>query len=219
MKMYSMSVRYSNALLAKRIRGGRLLDIGGAEFPGRACHLAQFVDEVVMVDIAPPPADLPPNVSFSESPAENLPAELGLFDNILLSNVLEHLADPLLVLRNISKVLAPRGSVHILTPNCESLNRRVGVLMGILKDIKEIPSPEIAIGHRHAFSVSDMTNLVLDAGYIISEILGIYVKPVPTDEMIQWPENRIKAFFDVASQLPPEVCHEVYFRAVKPPRE
>ena len=215
MRMYSKSVDYSNKMLAERIRGGRLLDVGGSDFVGRANHLAPLVEEVVIADPAPPRGSLARNVVHSLTPVEAISSALGSFTNVLLSNVLEHLAAPPLAVGKVWERLSPGGSLHVLSPNCESLNRRIGRLMGILKDLKEITPQEAALGHRHAFTVADVIDFLTNAGFVVAEVQGVFLKPLPTDEMIAWPEPRIEAFFTVASQLPPEICHEVYFRAVK----
>ena len=135
------------------------------------------------------------------------------FDHILMSNVLEHLDDPLSALKKATELLSKNGNLHILTPNCESLNRRIGVLMGAMDHIRVIPPNEVAIGHVQTFTVADMRDLLHRSGFTIRECRGVLLKPVPTPEMIQWSEERIKAFFEIASEVPAELCHEVYFRA------
>lgn len=47
------------------------------------------------------------------------------FDLIVLSHVIEHLDDPISTLRECRRLLAPGGSVLVVTPNAESLGHRV----------------------------------------------------------------------------------------------
>ena len=196
------------------VGGGRLLDVGGSECPQRANELAGAVDEVVILDMQPPIAELGDDVRFMQLPAEDVsPGRCGFFEHILLSNLLEHLDDPGSVLPLMKGLLAPGGSIHILSPNCESLNRRIGVRMGVLASIREIPECEVLLGHKHALSVADVSEMIAGAGLEEVECRGVFLKPVPTPEMIQWPDARIDAFFDIAAEIPPELCHEVYFRA------
>lgn len=50
-------------------------------------------------------------------PHDRLPANLGQFDLVLALDVLEHLADPLSMLRQLVAQLAPGGSVIVSLPN------------------------------------------------------------------------------------------------------
>lgn len=50
-------------------------------------------------------------------PHDRLPADLGAFDLILALDVLEHLADPLAMLRQLVGQLAPGGTVIVSVPN------------------------------------------------------------------------------------------------------
>lgn len=47
------------------------------------------------------------------------------FDVIVLNHVIEHLDDPIVVLRDLSTMLAPGGEILIATPNPESLGCRI----------------------------------------------------------------------------------------------
>lgn len=212
MEIYIKSIKYSNDMIKARLRGKRLLDIGGAEYCHRINFFSKFVDEAVLVDLQEPFQPLENNIVNFVMPAENIsPETVGFFDEIILSNVLEHVDTPLTVLKKTVSVLNGKGGIHILSPNCESLNRRIGVKMNLMKDIKEIPEKEKPMGHKHAFSVKDIFSLAGQAGLVIDECIGVFLKPIPTNEMIKWPEERIQAFFAIAPELPPSLCHEVYF--------
>ena len=215
MEMYRKSIPFSNRLLREHIKGGTLLDVGGAECAWRANELADQVDRVVLLDVKDPVHVLKKNVDFLKLPIEEITAEHGTFRHVLLSNLLEHLHEPKLALEAVEKVLDEGGAIHILQPNCESLNRRVGVKMGILKDIREIPPNEVEMGHVRALSVSDIKEMLKEVGLELCACRGVFLKPVPTPEMVAWPEVRIKAYFELGAEFPPEWCHEVYFRAVR----
>jgi 2-polyprenyl-3-methyl-5-hydroxy-6-metoxy-1,4-benzoquinol methylase len=214
MQMYLKSVEWTNRLLVERIRAGRVLDVGGAHLPGRANLLAANGLDIVLVDpVSPPPGALRSGVRYLSKFVEDLDESDGSFDHILLSNVLEHVDEPFRALRACRARLRSGGNLHLLVPNCESLNRRIGVAMGVLSSIREIPEKEIAMGHKCTFSVSELKTLIIDSGLRLRECFGTWIKPVPTPEMIRWPEARIRACFEIASSLPPEVCHEIYIRA------
>ena len=47
------------------------------------------------------------------------------FDLIVMFDLLEHIADPILALKRAKKLLNPQGKIIILTPNIDSLNHRL----------------------------------------------------------------------------------------------
>ena len=57
------------------------------------------------------------------------------FDSVLCSYVLEHVVDPPAVLKCCRTWLNPGGLLVIIVPNATSLHRRLGVAMGIQKDV------------------------------------------------------------------------------------
>lgn len=177
--------------------------------------MSEQVDEVVLVDLKRPNREIKGNVGVVVQAIETVDESLGVFDHTIMSNVLEHLDDPFLGLRAAAERLAQNGQMHILSPNCETLNRRIGLLMGAIDSLREIPEKEKAIGHKHMMTIGDIKDMLKKADLSLMECRGVFLKPVPTPEMIEWPEERIKAYFDIAEQIPPELCHEVYFRAAR----
>jgi len=58
-----------------------------------------------------------PAVEFLHASAEALPFTEASFDGVLLNEVLEHVVDEVQVLREIHRVLRPRGHLVVLSPN------------------------------------------------------------------------------------------------------
>lgn len=59
-----------------------------------------------------------------------LPASLGLFDLVILADVIEHPPDPLHVLRSIRSLLNPESKIVVSVPNVAHLSVRVQLLFG-----------------------------------------------------------------------------------------
>jgi SAM-dependent methyltransferase len=81
----------------------RVLDVGSGIKP-YAPFFEPYVDAYVGVDLENPAADL-------EGSAEALPVEDGTFDLVLCTQVLEHVGDPALAVRELHRVTAPGGRV------------------------------------------------------------------------------------------------------------
>ena len=101
----------------------KLLDIGSGS--GRLLDLARSAGWVA-IGIEPDPtaaavARSNGNQIIAAS-VEELPARLnGSFERIVLSHVIEHVANPLALLRHCRRLLAPDGTLWLETPNLDSL--------------------------------------------------------------------------------------------------
>jgi 2-polyprenyl-3-methyl-5-hydroxy-6-metoxy-1,4-benzoquinol methylase len=88
------------------LRGGGASWITGIELLAQpAAQAAQVYDEVLVGDAI-----------------EQLPAASGPFDTILCYDVLEHLYDPLALVRVLRDIAAPGGRLHISVPNASHIS-------------------------------------------------------------------------------------------------
>ena len=89
---------------------GALLDLGCGKVPLYAAY-APHVDEVTCVDWAPGE-----HIDLSCDLSQPLPFDDARFDTIVLSDVLEHMPEPELVWREMTRVLRPGGKVIMNVP-------------------------------------------------------------------------------------------------------
>jgi SAM-dependent methyltransferase len=101
------------------------------------------------------------------------------FDVIVMGFVLEHVDDPVALLSRYRKFLKPGGRVYVVVPNAKSLNRRLGLAMGMIADIYDLNETDHKLGHQRNFCRETLADTVRQAGYAITHEEGIYLKPLP----------------------------------------
>lgn len=106
------------------------------------------------------------------------------FDVIVAGFILEHVDDPLLILKKYREYLSERGKFYIAVPNAEALNRRVGHAAGFLPDIQQLSEADRDLGHKRYFTLASIRTLCDKAGLRITHEEGLYLKPLTTKQMI-----------------------------------
>jgi SAM-dependent methyltransferase len=113
--------------------GVRVLDVGCGAGGGTVVMNAGKHNEVLALEPDPQRAEAARsrglNVRQTAFDVEAL-AELGAFDVVVLADVLEHQADPAVMLGLVRQCLAPQGRVLISVPNVAHWTVRLGLLFG-----------------------------------------------------------------------------------------
>lgn len=107
------------------------------------------------------------------------------FDNINMGFVLEHVDDPSFILSRFKKFLGPNGRIFISVPNAEALNRRYGHAAGLLPDMLQLGEADRLLGHRRAFTVKTLRDLVESEGFVVHSAEGLFLKPITTGQINQ----------------------------------
>lgn len=100
------------------------------------------------------------------------------FDAIFLMHVLEHLIDPVEVLRSARKWLAPQGRMFLIVPNGNAISRQIAVRMGVLKHLCEFSPADVRGGHRRIYLMDTFQCDARTAGLTIEHSGGIFYKPL-----------------------------------------
>jgi len=130
------------------------------------------------------------------------------FDVIVFGFILEHVDDPVLILKHFRRFLAPGGRMFVTVPNAEVLNRRLGHLAGMLPDMQHLSEHDLLLGHKRYYTVETLRQDIQQAGYEIKRLEGIYLKPLTTSQMLShnFDERVIQALCLVAIDYPELSC-------------
>lgn len=104
------------------------------------------------------------------------------FDTISMNNLLEHVDDPVALLKNCKKHLSDEGVIIAQVPNAESITRRLGVLMGVIDSLTNITKREKNFfGHQRTYFLNELEEDVKRAGLRIVSSGGLIYKPLPNE--------------------------------------
>jgi len=106
------------------------------------------------------------------------------FDTITMLNILEHVVDPVAVLRKAASLLSLNGILIVHVPNAYAINRQLAVLMGTLTHCEELSPFDLQVaGHRRSYSLTSLCADVESAGLCINTTGGVFYKSLSTPQM------------------------------------
>lgn len=127
---------------------------------------------------------------------------LRKFDSIICTYVLEHVVDPVQVLKKCRDWLKADGTLVVAVPSATSLNRRMGLRMGLQKDLSELTEQDVKMGHRRVFDGPTLESNLHEAGYVILENLTMMCKPLPNSMLSHLNDAQLAGLFDLGDELP-----------------
>ena len=102
----------------------------------------------------------------------------GPFDAIYLVHVLEHLDDPVGVLRRVKDWLAEDGVLFLASPNAHAASRQIAVNMGLITHNTAVTPGEREHGHRITYTLDTLARDAQAAGLEVEQTLGVFFKPL-----------------------------------------
>jgi SAM-dependent methyltransferase len=129
------------------------------------------------------------------------------FDVIIMGFILEHVDDPAVILKKFRKFLKDDGRLYVAVPNAKSLNRRLGLELGLIDNIYDLNQNDFALGHQRQFCRETLRKELEANGYEVSHEEGIYLKPLPLGVLKTLPDFRanLKAMLKVGIDFP-DLC-------------
>jgi len=203
---------------------GSLLELGSfkGDFTRR---FLPFFDDITCVEVstvatAEAKQKLGDKVNFINSLFEeaSLPKR---YDNIVLTHVLEHIDDPVLVLKRINdEWLADGGRFFLVCPNANAPSRQIAVKMGLISHNSAVTPAEAEHGHRCTYTLDTLERDAVAAGLKVVHRSGIFFKALANFQWDQLLNTDIisKEYLEGCYQLGqqyPDLCSSIFLMCEK----
>lgn len=126
------------------------------------------------------------------------------YDNIVMTHVLEHLDDPVAVLKRVNNEwLSKSGRFFLVCPNANAPSRQIAVKMGLISHNSAVTPAESEHGHKCTYSLDTLERDVTTAGLKVVHRSGIFFKALAN---FQW-DRLLKT--DIISKEYLEGCYQL----------
>lgn len=132
------------------------------------------------------------------------------YDTIVMGHVLEHIFDPIFVLKRIKNWLKDDGVLIISVPNAQSIHRLAAVEMNLLKSIYDLNQRDVELGHYRVYDLNILHEHVTTSGLRVLNSGGIFLKPLSNGQIeTNWTDQMIEGFYQLGKKFPSN-CAEIY---------
>jgi len=201
-------------------RNGNLLELGSfkGEFTKR---VVPFFNDITCVEASNEAVhvakeNLGSSVKIHNELFENvvLPTK---YDNIILTHVLEHISDPVALLKKIKdEWLSDKGRLFVVCPNANAPSRQIAVKMGLISHNSAITNGEKKHGHYITYTFDTLERDIKKSKLNITHRSGIFFKPLANfqwDKILQT-DIISKEYLDGCyelGQVYPDLCSSLFF--------
>jgi len=203
---------------------GNLLELGcfKGEFTKR---FLPFFDDITCVEashdaIQEAKTKVPEHVKFINATFEEatLPTK---YENIILTHVLEHIDDPVQLLKKINdEWLTDNGKLFLVTPNAMAPSRQIAVKMGLISHNTAVTPAEAEHGHRITYTLDTLERDAKEAGLTVIHRSGIFFKALANfqwDRLLQTDiisKEYLDGCYELGQQYP-ELCSSIFLMCEK----
>lgn len=200
-------------------RKGCLLELGSFKGSFTKRFLSHFDDitcvEASEVAIEEARSSLGDKVHYVHSRFEtvSLPKR---YDNIVLTHVLEHIDDPVLVLKRINEEwLTEDGRLFLVCPNANAPSRQIAVKMGLITHNTAVTPAEAKHGHRCTYTFDTLERDAIAAGLKVVHRSGIFFKALANfqwDRLLQTDiisKEYLEGCYQLGQQYP-DLCSSIF---------
>ena len=140
------------------VRGPEIIEMGAAELTWTEEVIERFGHSTIVDGsgylLRHAEATYGAKVACYESLFENFtPPDGKRFQTVIATHVLEHVYEPVQVLRHCHEWLAPGGRMIVIVPNATSIHRRLGVKMGTLQTVYDFTERDVQLGHQRVYDL------------------------------------------------------------------
>ncbi len=143
------------------------------------------------------------------------------YDNIVLTHVLEHISDPVCVLKRINdEWLSDTGRFFLVCPNANAPSRQIAVKMGLITHNSAITPAEKEHGHHITYTLDTLERDAKAAGLKVVYRSGIFFKALANfqwDKLLQT-DIISKEYLEGCYQLGqsyPDLCSSIFLMCEK----
>lgn len=198
---------------------GSLLELGSfkGDFTRR---LMPYFDDVTCVEVSDVAIHearhkVGGRVTFVNAPFEQVTLPKR-YDNIVMTHVLEHLDDPVQVLKRVNdEWLAEGGRFFLVCPNANAPSRQIAVKMGLIPHNAAVTQAEAEHGHRRTYTFDTLERDAVSAGLKVIQRSGIFFKALANfqwDRLLQTDivsEAYLEGCYKLGQQYP-DLCASIY---------
>ncbi len=200
-------------------KNGSLLELGSFKGDFTQRFLDHF-DDVTCVEVSGEAIEearrkLGDKVKFVHSLFETavLPKR---YDNIVLTHVLEHIDDPVQVLKRINdEWLAEGGRLFLVCPNANAPSRQIAVKMGLITHNAAVTAAEAEHGHLRTYSLDTLERDAVSAELKVVHRSGIFFKSLANfqwDRLLQTDivsREYLEGCYQLGQQYP-DLCASIF---------
>ena len=143
------------------------------------------------------------------------------YDNIVLTHVLEHIYDPVAVLKRINdEWLTDTGRFFLVCPNANAPSRQIAVKMGLISHNSAVTPAENEHGHHITYTLDTLERDAKAAGLKVVYRSGIFFKALANFQWDQLMKTDIisKEYLEGCYQLGqqyPDLCSSIFLMCEK----
>lgn len=143
------------------------------------------------------------------------------YDNIILTHVLEHIDDPLFVLKRVnSEWLSDKGRLFLVCPNANAPSRQIAVKMGLISHNSAVTSAEKDHGHKITYTLDTLERDAKGSGLKVVHRSGIFFKALANFQWDRLLQTDIisKEYLDGCYELGhhyPDLCSSIFLMCEK----
>ncbi|WJM86128.1 class I SAM-dependent methyltransferase [Dickeya chrysanthemi] len=200
-------------------KSGNLLELGSfkGDFTRR---LQSYFDDITCVEVSDVAISeakkrLQGNVRFVSDRFESVKLD-NQYNNIVLTHVLEHLDDPVFVLKRINdEWLSKNGRLFLVCPNANAPSRQIAVKMGLIPYNSAVTEAEKEHGHRCTYTLDTLERDAVSAGLKVVQRSGIFFKALANfqwDRLLQTDiisQDYLEGCYKLGQQYP-DLCSSIF---------